>query len=75
MAVALELGRRPGALAVSLHPGTTDTALSKPFQRNVRPEKLFTAEFTAEKLLDVATALTPETSGGFFAYDGSPIEW
>ena len=73
--MALELGRRPGALAVSLHPGTTDTGLSKPFQKNVRPGKLFTTEYTAGKLLDVATQLTEEQSGGFFAYDGKPIEW
>ncbi len=36
---AIEL-RRKGIVAVSLHPGTTDTNLSEPFQRNVKPEKV-----------------------------------
>ena len=71
---ALELGRR-GVTAVSLHPGTTATDLSAPFSRNVKPEKLFTPEFTARSLLDVVDGLGPEDNGGFFAYDGTPIEW
>mmetsp|Transcript_61968 Transcript_61968/g.170274 ORF Transcript_61968/g.170274 Transcript_61968/m.170274 type:complete len:136 (-) Transcript_61968:171-578(-) len=72
--LAIELGRQ-GALAVSLHPGTTDTGLSKPFQRNVQPEKLFSVEFTARSLLDVVTSLEPEDTGSFFAYNGERIEW
>lgn len=72
--MANELRRRE-VIAVSLHPGTTDTGLSEPFQKNVRPEKLFTAEFTAGALLDVLEGLSLEDSGGFFAYDGSPIEF
>tara|TARA_B110001452_G_scaffold158280_1_gene131756 strand:- start:245 stop:1021 length:777 start_codon:yes stop_codon:yes gene_type:complete len=67
--------RRSEVLAVALHPGTTDTDLSKPFQANVKAEKLFTVEFTAGALLDVIEGLTPEDSGGFFAYDGSRIEY
>jgi NAD(P)-dependent dehydrogenase (short-subunit alcohol dehydrogenase family) len=63
------------SLVVALHPGTTDTALSEPFQRNVPEGKLFTPAFTAGKLLAVLDGLTPEDSGGFFAWDGSPIEY
>ena len=72
--MSIELARR-GVTAVSLHPGTTDTDLSRPFQKNVRPEKLFTTEYTAGMLLDVLEGLAPEDSGGFFAYDGSEIPW
>lgn len=72
--MAIELRRR-AVIAVALHPGTTATALSQPFQANVRPEKLFTAAFTAAALLDVLEATTPADSGGFFAYDGQPIEF
>ncbi|QOL25132.1 SDR family NAD(P)-dependent oxidoreductase [Thalassotalea sp. LPB0316] len=36
---------------IAFHPGTTDTPLSKPFQRNVAPEKLFSANFVAQQLL------------------------
>jgi NAD(P)-dependent dehydrogenase (short-subunit alcohol dehydrogenase family) len=60
---------------VALHPGTTDTALSRPFQAAVRPEKLFPAEKAAGLLLDVIEQLTPDQSGQFLAYDGSSIPW
>ena len=39
------------------------------------PSQLQTVEQTAEMLLAVVDGLTPEDSGGFFAYDGSKIEW
>jgi NAD(P)-dependent dehydrogenase (short-subunit alcohol dehydrogenase family) len=34
--------RRQDSIVVSLHPGTVDTALSKPFSRNVSEDSLFT---------------------------------
>ena len=45
------------------------------FQGNVRPEKLFTPEFSAGAMLDVLEGLGPKDSGGFFAYDGQPIDF
>jgi len=45
--------RSPGCDLVLYHPGTVDTPLSKPFQRNVKPEKLFTPEFTALQLFEL----------------------
>lgn len=72
--MALELKRKE-VIAVALHPGTTDTGLSEPFQKNVRPEKLFTPDYSAGAMLDVLTGLTMEDSGKFFAYDGSLIEY
>ncbi|UVO53235.1 SDR family NAD(P)-dependent oxidoreductase [Sphingomonas sp. SUN039] len=72
--LSIELKRtHPHAVCVALHPGTVDTAMSKPFQGNVAPDKLFTAEFAAERLLAVADALTPADSGGHFAWDGTRI--
>ncbi len=71
---ALELRQRnPGALCVALHPGTVDTALSKPFQSAVEPSKLFTAEQSAAALLGVLDRLTPADSGRAWAWDGTPI--
>mmetsp|Transcript_9009 Transcript_9009/g.16489 ORF Transcript_9009/g.16489 Transcript_9009/m.16489 type:complete len:365 (+) Transcript_9009:474-1568(+) len=43
--MGLEL-KRQGTWIVALHPGTTDTGLSKPFQRNVKAARLFPVEFT-----------------------------
>ncbi len=72
--LAVELARtRPLAACVALHPGTVDTALSRPFQRNVAEGKLFTAAYAAERLLGVIEGLGPKDSGGFYAYDGTCI--
>lgn len=43
--MGLEL-KRQGTYIVALHPGTTDTDLSRPFQKNVREGRLFPVEFT-----------------------------
>ncbi|HEY9640264.1 MAG TPA: SDR family NAD(P)-dependent oxidoreductase, partial [Coleofasciculaceae cyanobacterium] len=65
----------PRAIVVTLHPGTTDTQLSRPFQRNVPPEKLFSVERTVQQLLAVLDQLQEGDSGGFFSWDGSPLPW
>ena len=71
---AVELRQRnPGALCVALHPGTVDTALSKPFQSGVDPAKLFTPAHSARALLGVLDRLTPADSGRLWAWDGQPI--
>lgn len=65
--------RWPHAIIVGLHPGTVDTPLSKPFQRNVAEGKLFTAEDSAARMLRVIDKLETKDSGQVFAYDGSLI--
>ena len=73
---AIEYSRRcPQTIVVTLHPGTTDTNLSQPFQRNVPPEKLFPVEHTVKLLLGVIANLKPEDSGEFFSWDGSQLPW
>ena len=72
--LAIEWKRRAAeSIAVALHPGTVDTSLSMPFQRNVPAGKLFSRERSATQLLNVLCQLTPEDSGGHFAWDGSRI--
>ena len=65
----------PQAIVVALHPGTTDTKLSLPFQRNVPPEKLFSVDQTVAQLLKVIDKLKSDDSGEFFAWDGSRLPW
>jgi NAD(P)-dependent dehydrogenase (short-subunit alcohol dehydrogenase family) len=65
----------PNAILVALHPGTTDTQLSLPFQRNVPPEKLFSVDRTVSQLLTVIDGLNTTDSGEFFSWDGSQITW
>ena len=72
--MALEL-KRQRTIVVALHPGTTDTDLSKPFQKNVKNDKLFPVDFTATQLLDIVDGLTLDHTGGFFAWDGQPIDF
>ena len=72
--LSIELKRtHPQAICVALHPGTVDTPMSQPFQGNVAPEKLFTADFAAERLISVADGLMATDSGGHFAWDGALI--
>jgi NAD(P)-dependent dehydrogenase (short-subunit alcohol dehydrogenase family) len=65
----------PGSIVIALHPGTTDTDLSAPFQRNVPPERLFTTEQTVRQLLAVIDQLETKDSGEFFNWDGSLLPW
>lgn len=72
--IAIETARtHPQSIVVALHPGTVDTGMSKPFQANIEPGKLFTPAQSATYLLDVISRLTPADSGGHFAWDGTRI--
>lgn len=71
---AIEMKRRnEKAIVVGLHPGTVDSALSKPFQGNVPQGKLLSAEYSAQNLIRVLQGLTAKDSGHCFAWDGKEI--
>lgn len=73
---AIEAARRaPRLIVVALHPGTVDTALSKPFSASVAADKLFTPAQSAGYLLDVIAPLTAADNGSFRAWDGQTIPW
>ncbi len=57
------------------HPGTVDTALSEPFQGNVKPEKLFTPEFTVTQLINILETLDPQDSPYYRDWDDETISW
>ena len=74
--LSIEWSRRWPLATVSLfHPGTTDTALSKPFHGFVPPEQLFPPQKSADHLVDLLLQQTPEQSGRFLAWDGQVIPW
>lgn len=74
--MALEFKRnRSATVCVALHPGTTDTDLSSPFQGKVPEEQLFTVAYAVRRLLQVIDGLRPDDTGQFFAFDGERIEW
>ena len=66
--------KRPQAICVSLHPGTVDTGLSKPYQSGVPEGNLFTPAESARRLLGVLDVLTPAQSGRVFDWVGKEIE-
>ena len=72
--LSIEFGRRfKDTIIIGLHPGTVDTDLSKPFQRNVAEGKLFTPQYSASKLLTVIDQVQAKDSGLLFAWDGKEI--
>lgn len=74
--LAIECRRTHPQLSIQLlHPGTVDSALSKPFQRGVADGKLFSPARAAAHLLEVLASATPANSGRFVAWDGSEIRW
>ena len=74
--LAIELGRtHPQAVVAALHPGTVDTGLSRPFQRNVPAGQLFSPDRSATALIEVIDGLQPADSGGLFAWDGQRIPY
>ncbi|KAF4391404.1 hypothetical protein F8388_008015 [Cannabis sativa] len=74
--ISVELARKKDPIAcILLHPGTVDTDLSRPFQRNVAKDKLFTKEFSAQKLLHIIKNVKSGDNGKFFAWDGQEIPW
>ena len=68
-----EKRRNDRSIVVALHPGTVDTALSRPFQGNVQPGRLFDAERAALQLLDTLEGLKAPDSGKLFDFEGKEV--
>lgn len=65
----------PNVAVAALHPGTTDTPLSRPFQRNVPADQLFTPARSVADMLAVLRRLQASDSGRFWAFDGEELPW
>jgi NAD(P)-dependent dehydrogenase (short-subunit alcohol dehydrogenase family) len=71
---AIELRRlQPELILVTVHPGTTDTALSQPFQQNLPKGQLQTVEATAQRLASVADNLVAAKHGLLLNWDGQVL--
>ena len=74
--LSIEVARNnPNAIIAGLHPGTVDSNLSSPFQKNVKEGKLFSPDYSISKMADVINELTHQNSGDCFAWDGQKIEF
>lgn len=72
--LSIEMKRKNrDSITALIHPGTVDTALSKPFQSSVAKNKLFTTDKAAESILSVIGGWNNESNGGFFAWNGQKI--
>lgn len=65
--------KNPLSRIIALHPGTVDTKLSEPFQKNVPEDKLFTPKYAAERLKHVLLECDPENSGQLLSWNGDII--
>lgn len=73
---AIELHRVNRSLKlIAFHPGTTDTPLSKPFQRGVPADKLFTPKFVADQLSTILDTIETDGRLSYLDWAGEPIPW
>jgi len=73
---AIELARSDKQIKlISFHPGTTDSPLSKPFQKNVPLGKLFNPAFTAQQLLTIVEQSEFDAQVSYVDWKGSEIPW
>lgn len=74
---AVEYARRSkNTVLVSYHPGTVDSALSEPFQKNVPEGKLFSPEYTASQLLAfIKDAHRQQGNLHYVDWAHKPIPW
>ena len=74
--IAVEYARRiKNVKLISFHPGTTDTALSKPFQASVRKESLFSTVFVADRLAEIMEHAEVDGQLSYLDWDGKTIPW
>ena len=73
IAIECKNARRPVTI-VGLQPGTTDTALSAPFQKGLSEDQLQTPEFTAQHLIKVMNVIDTDDSGKLFDFAGFEFE-
>lgn len=73
---SIELKRlNPASTVLAIHPGTTDTELSQPFQANVPDDQLFEPAFSADRIIELVGAHGASDSGTFWAWNDKPIVW
>ena len=74
--LSIEYGRgKQRIVCLCLHPGTTDTDLSRPYHKGVPKDKLFSTEYSVQKMLEVVDRSSLEDSGRFIAWDGQDIQF
>jgi len=65
----------PNGCVAALHPGTNNTALSKPFQANVPQSQLLEPKHTSKLMINLLARLQPQDSGKFWTWEGENLPW
>lgn len=74
--LAVELPRRCRPVAcVAVHPGTTRTRLSAPFEQSLTQLNVHDPADTAGNLIRVAQSLSDQDNGRFINWDGTDLPW
>ncbi|KAM4607581.1 C-signal [Polymixia lowei] len=74
--LSIELGRsRPKVVCVSMHPGTVNTDLSRPYRRNVPEDRLFSTEQSVNCLMSIIDTLDINKTGKAYSWDGTELPW
>ena len=69
----LQMNSGDKAMSIALDPGTVKTGLSEGFWDSVREDKLFSVEYSSEKLMEVIRSRSLDDRGRFFDYKGEEI--
>ena len=73
---SIEIARKnQEAVVLALHPGTTDTDLSKPFQGGVAKSRLFSPDHSAKCMLRTIDDVSAADSGKLLSWDGSELPY
>lgn len=67
--------RLPRSTLLALHPGTTDSGLSAPFQKRLPEGQLHSPDYTGQRLAELIDRATPKDSGAFLSWNGSLLPW
>ena len=67
--------RLPQSTLLTLHPGTTDSGLSAPFQKRLPEGQLHSPDYTGQRLAQLIDNAQPKDSGAFLSWDGSLLPW
>ncbi|XP_068114913.1 C-signal-like [Hyperolius riggenbachi] len=74
--LSVELARgKKKVICVSMHPGTVDTDLSRPYHKNVPTEKLFSSQLSVNYLMKIIDGLSIDQTGKFYSWNGCEIPW
>ena len=65
--------KNQNAICLAIHPGTVESKLSKPFQKN--DLTIQSPQESASNIFKILTSSTSKDTGSFYNWDGKIIEW